>query len=184
MAMFRKNAGIPVACPMADKFTRLQKDAYTLKAFSRVMAPMTNAGAALSLPPGRKIRILKNGEASGSVLPVNLTVFCSIIGTDFMPDVSGKILLLEDVNEDPYKIDRMLTQLHLAGILSSCSALIFGNFRKCGTRHSMNLIYHRFAAYINGPVFAGFPFGHVLPMACMRFGEKITLHVDGKITLK
>ena len=67
---------------------------------------------------------LANGAASG-----NLTVFASLVGTPYLPDMRGKLLFLEDVHEAVYRIDRSMTQLRLAGILDQVSGVVFGEFK-------------------------------------------------------
>ncbi len=71
------------------------------------------------------------GEAEGLLTGGNLTVFCNLLGTAYMPDVNGKLILLEDIGEKPYRIDAMLTQLRNAGIFESCAGIILGDFTKC-----------------------------------------------------
>ena len=74
---------------------------------------------------------LRAGTASGALIPANLALLCSLLGTPFQPDLAGKILLVEDVWEVPYRLDRMFTQLRLAGILDTIAGLALGTFTKC-----------------------------------------------------
>ena len=74
------------------------------------------------------LQILKPGSARGELLPGCLSIIVSMLGTSYLPSLEDKILVLEDVNEDNYKLDRMLTQLRLSGILDQLSGLIFGQF--------------------------------------------------------
>jgi muramoyltetrapeptide carboxypeptidase len=78
-----------------------------------------------------RIQTLHPGTARGRLLGGNLTVLTSIIGSGYLPDFDGCILFLEDVEEAPYRIDRMLTQLRLAGILQKARAVIWGNCSDC-----------------------------------------------------
>jgi muramoyltetrapeptide carboxypeptidase len=78
-----------------------------------------------------RIQTLHPGTARGRLLGGNLTVLTSLVGSGYLPDWEGCILFLEDVEEAPYRIDRMLTQLHLAGILQKARAVIWGNCTDC-----------------------------------------------------
>ncbi len=71
------------------------------------------------------------GRVQGPLVGGNLSVFSRLIGTPFLPDVMGAILFLEDVGERPYRIDRMLTHLDLAGVFSAVSAVVVGEFADC-----------------------------------------------------
>ena len=81
---------------------------------------------------------LKGGQASGPLLGGCLSLLCSIIGTPYFPDMEGAILFIEDVNEAPYRVDRMLTQLRLAGVLGRIKGLIYGHFTGCDSRNSQH----------------------------------------------
>src|SRR5215210_9061578 len=78
-----------------------------------------------------RVQTLHPGTARGRLLGGNLTVLTSLVGSDYLPDWEGCILFLEDVEEAPYRIDRMLTQLRLAGILRQARAVIWGNCTDC-----------------------------------------------------
>ena len=73
----------------------------------------------------------RQGEAEGLLTGGNLTVFCNLIGTPYMPDSCGKLILLEDIGEKPYRVDAMLTQLRNAGIFDACAGIILGDFTHC-----------------------------------------------------
>ena len=178
LAMIRKNAGIPVSSPMADKF------------FSATRYPLTANSLRIALQPDMKRRMIYNSpnievirkkSAKGAIMPVNLTVFTSMIGSKFMPSTKGFILLVEDIAEQEYKIERMLTQLEMAGILRKCSGLLFGKFTSCGSKSVLAGIFAKFAKYVSGPVLAGIDFGHVRKRLCFRYGRNIEITPDGRI---
>ncbi len=78
-----------------------------------------------------RVQTLHPGTARGRLLGGNLTVLTSLVGSGYLPDWEGYILFLEDVEEAPYRIDRMFTQLRLAGILQQARAVIWGNCTDC-----------------------------------------------------
>lgn len=78
-----------------------------------------------------RVQTITPGTARGRLLGGNLTVLTAIVGSGYLPAWDDSVLFLEDVQEAPYRIDRMLTQLKLAGILSKARAVIFGHCTKC-----------------------------------------------------
>ncbi|MDY6408168.1 MAG: LD-carboxypeptidase [Pseudomonadota bacterium] len=76
-------------------------------------------------------KIWASGVAKGVAVGGNLTVFVGLIGTPYFPDMKGKILVIEDINEYPYRVDRMLAQLRLAGVLNEVAGVILGDFSGC-----------------------------------------------------
>jgi len=82
-------------------------------------------------PDETPFEAFRPGEAEGLLTGGNLTVFCNLLGTEYMPDVSGKLILLEDIGEKPYRVDAMLTQLRNAGVFDACAGIILGDFTHC-----------------------------------------------------
>jgi muramoyltetrapeptide carboxypeptidase len=106
------------------------------------------------------LEILKGGQAQGRLLPGNLTSLIHLIGTPYEPDWRDTILVLEDIGEAPYRIDRLLTHLWAAGKLEQIAGLILGDFDQCG---DVELIWQRaleLLAHRPIPIWANFPCGH------------------------
>jgi muramoyltetrapeptide carboxypeptidase len=110
---------------------------------------------------------LKPGSKSeGELVVGNLTVLTALLGTPWSPDLAGKILVVEEIGEAPYRIHRMLMQLLLAGKLEKLAALCFGSMSKCESRFPPALaeMLETFVAeHLSGfdyPVVAGLPCGH------------------------
>lgn len=78
-----------------------------------------------------RVRTITPGIARGRLVGGNLTVLTAIVGSDYLPDFTGHILFLEDVDENIYRVDRMLTQLRLAGILDGIAGFVFGKCTEC-----------------------------------------------------
>jgi muramoyltetrapeptide carboxypeptidase len=128
----------------------------------RSLLSLMGGGTGLMQPEG--MRVLREGEASGVLLGGTLTQLTASLGTPYAFDPPvGALLLLEDVNERPYKLHRLLTHLRLAGTLSRAGGVIFGEMRGCdepdGRITAMDVL-EQFAGDIHGPVIAGFPTGH------------------------
>ena len=122
-----------------------------------------SGGAGTTLqPPG--IRVLRDGDASGVLLGGTLTQLAASLGTPYaFEPPPGSLLFLEDVNERPYRLHRLLMQLRLAGVLSRAAGLVFGEMRACDEsdgRVTAASIMEEFAKDCQGPVLAGFPSGH------------------------
>jgi muramoyltetrapeptide carboxypeptidase len=107
---------------------------------------------------------VREGEASGPLFGGTLTTLVASLGTPYTFDPpDGCILFLEDVNERPYRIDRMLTQLRLSGVLDRARGLVFGEMRGCdepGGSVTARQVIERMTRDFRGPVTFGFPSGH------------------------
>ena len=118
----------------------------------------------------------------------NLTVLCSLLGTPHWPAVKGGILFLEDVNEHPYRVERMLLQLAQAGVLRQQKAVVLGAFS--GWRptpldrgYGMKAVLSRLRSTSRTPMLGGLPFGHVQPKVSLPVGRRAQLLVDGRNVL-
>lgn len=136
------------------------------------------------LPPLRGT-IWQPGMAEGPLLVANLTVATHLLGTPWCPPLQGAVLLLEDVGEAPYRIDRMLTHWRLAGRLQQLAGLAFGSFEGCAAaddddRHGFGLeeVLRERVADLGIPVLADLPVGHGAVNAALPLG--VTCRLDGQ----
>jgi muramoyltetrapeptide carboxypeptidase len=121
---------------------------------------------------------LHRGVGTGPVAGGNLTTLCHLLGTPFEPSWKGHILFLEDLNEAVYRIDRMLTQLQLAGCLDGLTGLVLGSFKDCGDRDAIyRLVMDLFDADAL-PIVAGFDIGHDNGNMTLPVGLTATLDAD------
>ena len=124
---------------------------------------------------------LIGGIAKGEVIVSNLTIFSYLIGTNHLPDLKGKIIIFEDVNEDIYKLDRIFTYLRMSNKFDKIIGLGFGNFFKSEVKNFeeknllKNLIHERFKKY-NIPIVIDLPIGHFYGNACVPIGFDSTLN--------
>lgn len=109
-------------------------------------------------------QVLAPGMATGRLIGGNLTLMASLLGTPYDVDYRGKILLLEEVGEAPYRIDRLLTQLRLAGKLDEVAGIGLGVFKDCSNRQKsgelLQVLRDRLGD-LGVPVVYGLAFGHV-----------------------
>lgn len=121
---------------------------------------------------------------AGTLWGGNLSMIVHLIGTPYFPDIDGGILFLEDVNEEPYRIERMLYQLHHSGVLSRQRAVLLGHFTE--PRSSEQVSEYTFDTAIEQiqrisgvPFFHGLPFGHVRDKLTLPVGAPCELMIDG-----
>lgn len=123
---------------------------------------------------------LNEGSATAPVLGGNLCVLTSLIGTCWQPEFKDKILLIEEVNEAPYRIDRMLFQMEKSGVLSLVKGVILSSFENCNpslNQDSLNLseIFSHYFSAKSYPVLYGFPSGHISYQKILPLGQKLFL---------
>ncbi len=132
---------------------------------------------------------INSGKASGELIGGNLTVLTSIIGSEYLPDWKGKILFLEDAKEEPYRIDRMLTQLKLSGILSQLNGIIFGKCAKCVPEEphksfTLQEVLQQHLVPLKIPTFYGAMTGHIENKLTLPIGINANMNADtGEISL-
>lgn len=113
-----------------------------------------------------KITTIAEGKATGELVGGNLSVLAGIIGSDYLPKWKNKILFLEEIGEKPYKVDRMLTQLKLAGVFEQINGLIFGKCTDCESSEpeksfTITEIIKQHLKPYNIPAFYGSMIGHI-----------------------
>lgn len=104
--------------------------------------------------------VLKSGIATGCLTGGNLTTICHLLSTPYAPDFTNCILFLEDTGEAVYRLDRMLTQMKLAGSFNGISGLVLGSFENCGKKKDIYKLIKDIFYDIDIPVLAGFNIGH------------------------
>ncbi|MFZ5563270.1 MAG: S66 peptidase family protein [Thermodesulfobacteriota bacterium] len=119
------------------------------------------------------------GSGQGPVRGGNLASLCQMIGTPWQPDFTGSLLFLEETNEPAYRIDRMLTQMRLAGCLTGVCGVALGRFDNCGDE---NVIFEIVREHVPGgvPLLAGFPAGHRGANRTLPLGVWATLDADNR----
>jgi muramoyltetrapeptide carboxypeptidase len=130
-----------------------------------------------------KARTVADGKTEGRLAGGNLAVLASLCGTAYAPDLTDSILILEDVNEPVYRIDRMLQQLKLAGMLRGCKAIAFGECVKCpddagGGGRSLDEVLGEIVRELRIPCVVGIPVGHIAEQWTIPLGAMATLDGD------
>ena len=122
--------------------------------------------------------VIQAGKTTAAVNGGNLTTLCHLIGTPFEPQFRNHILFLEDCNEAAYRVDRMTTQMRLAGCLDGVAGIVLGSFEGCGPAEDIIAIFNDLGLPKNVPVLGGLQVGHgtfntTLPLgvpACLDAG--------------
>jgi muramoyltetrapeptide carboxypeptidase len=118
------------------------------------------------------------GVAAGEVCGGNLTMLCHLVGTPFAPDFENKVLFLEDRGEAPYRIDRMLVHMELAGCFKGLAGIILGTFEGCGPIEDVIEIMVEIFEKHSIPVLAGLDAGHGRHNLTIPLGIEATLDAD------
>lgn len=135
-------------------------------------------------PPVNRTRTIRPGKATGRLLGGNLTVLSALVGTPYLPDFDDAILFLEDVEEAEYRVDRMLTQLALAGILGRLNGIVFGQCTRCATANpgpnsvSLDMVLNNHFGRLNIPSFTGAWFGHISNQLNIPVGVRAEIDAD------
>jgi len=128
------------------------------------------------------LQVVRGGRASGPIVGGCLSSVVSLLGTPFAIATAGKVLFLEEVGEKAYRVERMLTQLRLAGYLSAPAAVILGSFTgpdDSGDEELLRSVVREAFAGARYPIVAGFPAGH--ESKHMSFAVGLPVEVDGSV---
>ncbi len=130
---------------------------------------------------------IHGGRASGKLVGGNLTLVCASLGTPYEIDTRGRVLFLEEVEEEPYSIDRMLTQLDNAGKLEEAAAIVLGKCAGCGPRKfnpgfdrtlSVEEVYHDRLGKLKKPILVDLHIGHISDKITVPLGIRATVDAD------
>ena len=161
---------------------RAELSVFSRESLRRALAGGDSAGQA------EGARLLAPGRARGRLVGGNIALLCALAGTAYAPDYRGAIVVMEDVNEPVYRIDRMLTQLRLTGALGACAGLVFGQFtdipgdapeESLGAR-ALDDVLGEVARSLGVPCIAGVPIGHVADQWTLPLGAQAELDADAR----
>ena len=134
--------------------------------------------------PDHRVEFAADGpdlDVAGTLWGGNLSLVCSLVGTPWLPDIAGGVLFVEDIGEQPYRIERMLLHLHHAGVLARQAAILVGDFAlQQPTAYDIGFdvaaVVAQLRAVCATPIITGLPFGHI--------PDKLTLPVGGRAALR
>ncbi len=178
--------------PMLVSFTRPDFDSdYTRAQFFNGLRQTVPMGD-IPMPEGRELETVMPGEAEGIIVGGNLTVLTSLVGTPYELNGKGALLLLEEIGEKPYRIDRMLNQLWQSGLLSRVNGILLGDFVGCESKDAspiedftLSQVLTHYARLSHKPVIRGVPAGHASNNLFLPLGVHAVMKgsEDGKASL-
>lgn len=135
--------------------------------------------------PEDEVKVVRAGKAEGILFGGNLSVLCGMIGTPYFPELKGAILFLEEVKEEPFRIDRMFAQLRLAGAFEKINGLIIGKFRDCIPEEpdfafSSDEVIQQYFANAPFPVISNAMIGHIADKFTIPVGIRAQLDSESK----
>jgi muramoyltetrapeptide carboxypeptidase len=189
LAIHRKTGLITFHGPTAlSSFSDYTVDHFRKALFqTEPLGKLMNPDEGGAIRPKHWIRTIRPGQAAGPLVGGNLTLISTLMGTPYEIDTAGRILFLEDVGEEPYRIDRMLTQLRLAGKLQAAAGIVIGECRGCEpsefqpsftSTFTLGEIVDEFFGKLNVPVLSGLTIGHTADQLTLPVGATATLDAD------
>lgn len=181
MAMLHKADLITFAGPMVVPNFSEDVSSYTEEIFWRMVSSNKKFGR-LKFPKLDHLPNLNSGSVSGRIVGGNLAVLTSLIGSAYFPNLKDKILLLEDISEPPYKIDRMLNQLRLSKVFKKVKGVILGSFIDCNEPDkkkktlSLDEIIEDYIKSTGLPAVYNFPHGHINDFITIPIGINVRLN--------
>ncbi|MFP5073443.1 LD-carboxypeptidase [Neisseria sp. WLZKY-1] len=179
LALLAQGGWLSFAGPMVySEFGKPVPSSYTMDSFIRCT---TNPGYTVSVPAMQRHDLHIEGMLWGG----NLSVLSALAGSPYMPDIKGGILFIEDVGEQPYRIERMLQTLLLAGVLQKQQAVVLGDFRMGSIRdvydssYDLSAVTAAVSRAAKIPVLTGFPFGHIADKTTFPLGAHAQIRSDG-----
>ncbi|MDT9176777.1 MAG: LD-carboxypeptidase [Limnospira sp. PMC 1291.21] len=135
-------------------------------------------------PGNIRVETITSGSARGQLVGGNLSVLAGLVGSEYLPNWSGKILFIEDINEDVYRVDRLLTQLKLAGILDQLSGFIFGQCSRCSPGREGESSFSLWEVLVDHiqplgiPAWYGSAIGHIRDQFTIAIGGMVEINSD------
>ena len=187
MAFLSKAKLITFAGPMVLPNFSAEVSSFTEEIFWNVITS-SKINSTINIEVLNESSLTNSGKVIGKIVGGNLAVLSAMTGTGYLPNFKNKILLLEEINEPPYKIDRMFNQLRLRNIFDEVKGIILGNFIDCieqdKNKNTMVLtdVLSDYFESLNIPVVKSFPFGHSKDIVTLPIGCKIKINLkQGKI---
>ncbi len=175
-----------IMCTAGDGFGQASLDAFSAQSFFDAISSLTVTGGVGTLPTPDSTLLDSVGSrpnpetVTGRLIPVCMSLLVEAIGTPYIPDLTGAILVLEDIGEDVYSIDRMFNHLKLAGILDRVNAVVLGSFntdddsKNAELSEKVPLVADMLVAK-HIPIYTGYPYGHIPRRLTLPVGPLATM---------
>ncbi len=167
-------------------FTSFQNMLYNSSAFGEIKNPISS-----DIRSANPTIVINDGKSKGELVGGNLSLITSLIGTAYQIDTEAKILFIEDVGEAPYRLERMLTQMRMAGMLNKLNGVVIGKCDDCSAGSSQSTwdrseleVYNYIFAGMDYPVFYGLLFGHTSTQFTIPIGIEAEMNSEeGTLTI-
>ncbi len=185
LAFWKKCGLITFHGPMAGVEMANQIDPFTEEMFWRSVTSTKKLGT-ISLPDEPKVELLNKGKASGRLLGGNLSLIVSLFGTPYHPDYANSIIFIEEITEEPYRVDRMMMQLHNSPVFKKANGMLLGQFTDCVpadlTKPSLTTdeVLRDAALKFAKPTLTNLPFGHISKKITLPVGLRVRLDATNK----
>lgn len=182
-AIIKKTGLVTFAGPMLATDFSGEVNEYAEENFWKILTSQKKIGK-LYNPNKEKFYTLNSGRGEGNILGGNLAVFNSLMGTEYFPKLQNSILLLEDIGEVPYKIDRMFNQLKLANVFNQTKGVILGRFVDCYDEDKsdktikLNEVVENYFGNLKIPVLYNFSHGHIKENLTIPIGINCKLNAS------
>ncbi|MFL6228222.1 MAG: LD-carboxypeptidase [Pyrinomonadaceae bacterium] len=173
-----------------SSFTDYTKQNFRRALFdTKPLGKLSNPAESNTLRPEHPLRTIRGGMATGQLVGGNLSLVTALLGTPYEIETRGRILFLEDVGEEPYRIDRMLSQLRLAGKLEQAAGIVFGECSECQPNDykpsfawdaTLGEVLDNILGSARVPAFTGLTIGHTADQLTLPLGVQATLNADEK----
>ncbi len=184
-----KNAGlISFHGPMLNSdFLKLDMPKFTRESFLRTLTRPVAPGSISQGYTGESPQALRRGRFTGRLIGGNLSILCAAMGTRWQPSFRDRVVFFEDLDEVPYRFDRMLTQLLNAGALQQAGAIAIGINANCQDpkaktageyRQTLEDVLRERLLHLKVPIVSGLPFGHIPHNATLPVGLRATLDAN------
>jgi muramoyltetrapeptide carboxypeptidase len=183
MAILQKTGLVTFAGPMVAPDFGGEVSKYTEEFFWEIITSNKKMGK-LKYPEYEKLAAITKGNAAGKIFGGNLAVFAALIGTEYFPDLKDKILMLEDIDELPYRIDRYLNQLRITKVFKKIKGIILGRFVDCYERDpnkktlTLGEVMEDYLKDLKIPVIYTFPHGHIKDKVTVPFGINVRINAS------
>jgi muramoyltetrapeptide carboxypeptidase len=182
LAIFKKTGLVTFSGPMLAVDIYSNFDSFAEDFFWRILTSREKK-IEIKNPNGVELNTLKSGKATGTLLGGNLSLIASIMGTKYQPSFNGSVLVIEDIGEEPYRIDRYLSQLKNSGVLYKINACILGQFTDCAPKEpekslTLEQIFNDYLGNLKIPVISNLSYGHIPQKLTLPLGARV--RVDAK----
>lgn len=182
LSIFKKTGLVTFAGPMVAVDFWNDVNRFSEEFFWRIVTSNKKVGK-VSLPQGSILKTVTKGKMKGRVIGGNLALITAMMGSPLVPKFDDTILMLEDVDEVPYRLDRMFNQLKIADVFNKAAGVLLGHFSDCEAKDddptfTVEEVVNNYFGKLKIPVVSNFQHGHIKEKLTVAFGTEIKINAD------